>query len=246
MTEKTEKKNLEQKFVALRRSIPAISQKKYTENVKYKYLKIYDVFEHLTPAMNREGVNFDVVAETASRHYENGDPMFYTSFLQTTRTGERTVWVYEADLTVAWVNADDPADRQEVTLHALGTNDGGPDKAKGSAWTYCLKYYLFEKFQIDQGDDDPDNTDLSGIASGFQQAPPVQQAAPRKLSDAQIKRLHAKALNAGITIEVCDARIRGRFSCEPNEMTRDQYEEVCAALDKAAAERDKEVPFDVE
>ena len=61
--------------------------------------------------------------------------------------------MYEADLTIRWTNADKPDDILEVTLHALGTNDGGPDKAKGSAWTYCLKYYLFEKFGIDQGDD---------------------------------------------------------------------------------------------
>lgn len=237
---------LAQKFVELRKAIPSIVQRQHTDAVRYKYAKIYDVYELLTPAMNAVGVNFEIIAETASRHYENGDPMYYSSYTQSTRNGERTVWVYEADLTVAWVNADDPADRQEVTLHALGTNDGGPDKAKGSAWTYCLKYYLFEKFQIDQGEDDPDNFDHSGVVTSFQQAQPVQPAAPRKLSDAQIKRLHIKAINAGITEEVCDARIRGKYACEPNEMTRAQYDETCAALDKAAAERDKEVPFDVE
>lgn len=68
---------------------------------------------------------------------------------------QRTVWVYEEDLTIRWTNADNPEDILEVTLHAIGTNDGGPDKAKGSALTYCLKYYLFEKFGIDQGEDDP-------------------------------------------------------------------------------------------
>ena len=40
--------------------------------------------------------------------------------------GSLIVWVYEADLTIRWTNADDPEDVLEVTLHAIGTNDGGP------------------------------------------------------------------------------------------------------------------------
>ena len=45
---------------------------------------------------------------------------------------QRTVWVYEEDLTIRWTNADNPEDILEVTLHAIGTNDGGPDKAKAA------------------------------------------------------------------------------------------------------------------
>ena len=37
---------------------------------------------------------------------------------------QRTVWVYEEDLTIRWTNADNPEDILEVTLHAIGTNDG--------------------------------------------------------------------------------------------------------------------------
>ena len=132
---------LEQKFVELRKAVPAIVQKQHSDGVKYKFAKIFDVYELLAPAMNTFGVNFDVVAETATNHKENGDPLYYSSFQQQTRNGPRTVWVYEADITIRWTNADNPDEKQEVTLHALGTNDGGPDKAKGSAWTYCLKYY---------------------------------------------------------------------------------------------------------
>lgn len=165
MAETTKKQDkaltLQQKFVELRKAIPALTQKKYSDGVKYKFIKITDIYEFLTPAMNEYGVNFDIVGETATRHAENGDAVYYHSYNQNTRNGVRTVWVYEADLTVRWTNADDPEDVLEVTLHALGTNDGGPDKAKGSAWTYAAKYYFFEKFGIDQGDDDPDMKDLS-------------------------------------------------------------------------------------
>ena len=163
--------SLQEKFVRLREAVPAIVQRQHSEGVSYKFAKIYDVYQLLTPAMNTYGVNFDIVGEAATRHAENGDPAYFSSYMQRTRNGERVVWVYEADLTIRWTNADNPKDTLEVTLHAIGTNDSGPDKAKGSAWTYCLKYYLFEKFGIDQGDDDPDMADHSSEAAQRPTAP---------------------------------------------------------------------------
>ena len=263
---------LEQKFVELRKAVPAIVQKQHSDGVKYKFAKIFDVYQLLAPAMNTYGVNFDVVGEKATNTKENGDPLYYSSFQQMTRNGARTVWVYEADITIRWTNADNPEDRQEITLHALGTNDGGPDKAKGSAWTYALKYYLFEKFNIDQGEDDPDNYDHGdepGAAparaqNGSQAAarpqgggntrPPQQSQQNGSqgtqggrpagvLSDAQINRLHKKAETAGMTNEQCDARVREKYGKnDPHELTRQQYDEICAALDAAAAKAKEDQP----
>jgi len=263
---------LEQKFVELRKAVPAIVQKQHSDGVKYKFAKIFDVYQLLAPAMNTYGVNFDVIGEAATNHKENGDPLYYSSFQQQTRNGPRTVWVYEADITIRWTNADNPEDRQEITLHALGTNDGGPDKAKGSAWTYALKYYLFEKFNIDQGEDDPDNYDHGdepGTAPGSRQTASQtgqrphgggntrpQQQTPQNgsqssqsgrsagvLSDAQINRLHKKANAAGMTDEQCDARVREKYGKnDPHELTRQQYDEICSALDAAAARAKEEQP----
>lgn len=250
--------SLQEKFVKLREAIPSITQKQHSDGVKYKFAKIFDVYELLTPAMNKYGVNFDIVGETATRHAENGDPLFYSSFAQHTRNGDRVVWIYEADLTIRWTNADDPEDKLEVTLHAIGTNDGGPDKAKGSAWTYCLKYYLFEKFGIDQGDDDPDMSDHSSEPTG--QAPPNAQngrTAPQNgvggrnthpqqqsgqngrtgaqggLSDAQLDRMYRKGEDVGQTKQAIDSWILKKYGHQdPHHMTRAQYDETCAALDK--------------
>ncbi len=183
---------LEQKFVELRKAVPAITKKPYSENVKYKFAKIFDIYQLLVPAMNNVGVNFDVIREEATNHRENGDAVYYSSYQQETSRGPRRVWIYEADITIRWTNADDPNDRQEITLHAIGTNDGGPDKAKGSAWTYAIKYYLFEKFNIDQGEDDPDNFDHSDDpttnnqkSANTRKTPPKQSAAPKKDDEAE-------------------------------------------------------------
>ena len=236
-----------------REAVPAITQRQHSEGVKYKFAKIFDVYELLTPAMNQYGVNFDIVAEKATRHAENGDPVYYSHFQQNTQRGGLIVWVYEEDLTIRWTNADDPEDILEVTLHAIGTNDGGPDKAKGSAWTYCLKYYLFEKFGIDQGDDDPDLTDRGQTApppaanrpaapqngaAGRNTQPQQQNAqnghtgASRPLTDAQLSRMYRKGEDAGITQAQINEDIATRYrQQDPHNLTRAQYDEICNRLD---------------
>ena len=245
--------SLQEKFVKLREAVPVITQRQHSEGVKYKFAKIFDVYELLTPAMNQYGVNFDIVAEKATRHAENGDPVYYSHFQQNTQRGSLIVWVYEADLTIRWTNADDPEDILEVTLHAIGTNDSGPDKAKGSAWTYCLKYYLFEKFGIDQGDDDPDLTDRGQTApppaanrpaapqngAAGRNTQPQQQntqnghtGASRPLTDAQLSRMYRKGEDAGITQAQINEDIATRYrQQDPHNLTRAQYDEICNRLD---------------
>lgn len=246
---------LQQKFIKLREAVPSITQKAHSDGVKYKFAKIFDVYQLLTPAMNEFGVNFDIVGEQATRHSENGDPIYYSNFTQHTRNGDRIVWVYEADLTIRWTNADNPDETLEVTLHAIGTNDGGPDKAKGSAWTYCLKYYLFEKFGIDQGDDDPDMSDHSseppqqsqkqhtGAQNGNRQGNTQPQAqngqtghsgTARPLSDAQLSRLYRKGEDAGYSQQSINDWILKKYGQQdPHNLTRAQYDEACAAMDNA-------------
>ena len=256
--------NLAQKFVELRRACPEIVKKQHSDGVKYKFAKIFDVYELLAPAMNEWGVDWDIVEEEATRHHENGDAKFYDSFIQHTRNGDRVVWVYEADITIRWINVDNPEETLEITLHALGTNDGGPDKAKGSAWTYCLKYYLFEKFNIDQGEDDPDNVDHGSDAppapyNGRQNAPRPQGGAngqPRQqnaengtqnaqrsagLSEAQLNRLYAKAEACGMSKSMTNKRIKDKYNKDnPAALTREQYDEICASLDASAAKKKEE------
>lgn len=247
-TETKKALTLQQKFIKLREAVPAIVQKQHSDGVKYKFAKIFDVYQLLTPAMNEYGVNFDIVKEEATRHDENGNAIYYHSYNQQTRNGERTVWVYESDLTIRWTNADDPADILEVTMHAIGTNDGGPDKAKGSAWTYCLKYYLFEKFGIDQGEDDPDQKDLSddqtapqiarNVAGGTNTQPMRQNGqigpgnSPRQLSDAQLSRLYRIGEGAGYNQGQIEKWVCDRYKVQdPHNMTRAQYDEACNILE---------------
>ena len=196
--------SLQEKFVKLREAVPTITQRQHSEGVKYKFAKIFDVYELLTPAMNQYGVNFDIVAEQATRHTENGDPMYFTSFQQNTRNGSRIVWVYEADLTIRWTNADKPDDILEVTLHALGTNDGGPDKAKGDMSDHASEGTppAQNRPTAPQNGAGGRNTQPSG-----QTAQNGRTSAQRPLSDAQLSRMYRKGEDAGITQAQINDRI---------------------------------------
>ena len=142
----------------------------------------------------------------------------------------------------------------EVKIHALGTNDGGCDKAKGSALTYAIKYYFFEKFGVDQGQDDPDHNDHGSDAppagqNGRQNPQRPQggtngsQIAQRSagLSEAQLNRLYKKAEACGMSKGSTDKRIREKYNQDnPAALTRDQYEEICASLDAAAKKKEEQ------
>lgn len=239
--------SLQQKFVELRKAVPVILKEKHSDGVSYKFAKIYDVWEKITPVMNEIGINFDIVSEVASRKDDLGNPAYYVTMITKTRNGDKLMFIYEADLTVCWINTDNEDDTTTVTLHAIGWNDD-PAKAKGAAWTYALKYYLFEKFTIDQGEDDPDNNDFSGAPGagapqgnqkgGQRKAPQGQQDGPRLLTDRQLERMYRKGEDAGHPKEVINKRILDKYHKEnPAELTRAEYDEICDALDKAAAER---------
>ena len=99
--------------------------------------------------------------------------------------------------------------------------------------------------------DDPDNYDHSSDApqrQGNQQQRPQQQTGtrgsgagsqkPATLSDAQMVRLYKKAEAVGMSQDACVARIKTKYGHDnPANMTRQQYDEICAALDAAAAKK---------
>lgn len=140
--------NLNQKMIKIRKKIPALIRRRYSEEVDYDFVKLDDINQFLAPALNRYGVDFDILRELPTQTDASGNAVFLTA--------EGNLWRYEADLEVCWTNADHPEEKITAFVHLVGTHDVA-DKAKGTAMTYGLKYYLLNKFNIPQnGDEDPD------------------------------------------------------------------------------------------
>lgn len=231
--------SLQEKFIELRRQIPRIEKGQHSEEVPYKFAKIDDVWRAITPTMNELGVNFDIIqeenAQIKTMNTQHGGLMF----------------LYESDLTMRWTNADNEDDTDEAQTHAIAWNDD-PAKAKGSAWTYAIKYYLFEKFSIDMGETDPDMKGKPSAqtasrpvrnAAGNQQSQPNnktaqsgQNGAEKKLTAAQLDRMYRKAQDAGLSKEQTDGRINYLYSKKPADMTRAEYDDICKRMDDTARE----------
>ena len=140
--------NLTQKMIKIRKMVPKLLRKRYSEEVPYDFVRLDDVYEYLTPALNKYGVDFEVLGEVSTQLDASGNPAYLTPF--------GNMWRYEADLKLCWTNADHPEEKNYSDIHVVGTNEV-PDKAKGVAWSYGLKYYLLNKFNIVQATtEDPD------------------------------------------------------------------------------------------
>lgn len=226
---------LAQKMVKLREAIGTIQKKKHSDQVKYKFARLADINEFLTPAMNEVGVNFSIVDERQTREAEIGDSVFWTSYTVQTKNGQRTVYVYEATLEIQWQNADDKDDVERSFIHVVGTNDGGPDKAKGAAWTYGIKYYMFNKFNIPmEEDEDPDRNDYSG---SYQRNPPRKQQS-RIIKPTQVEEICKMAVeDAGVNAEKFLPWVAKAFKKPLDKMNDDEAADVVAWINVQAEKR---------
>ena len=246
--------SLSQKMNALRGEMGEIIKKRYSENVKYKFYRLYDLYTMMKAPMVKIGVDLRILGEEPVRNTEQGAD-YYTSYIQQTKSGPRTVWVYESDLSLEWVNVEDPSDRENVTLHLIGTNDAGPDKAKGAAWTYGLKYYLSNRFSVPMDDEeDPDRNDYSSTTVSRSTAkskqitqkpkpkpagkPTAEKTTPSpKLKPEQVEDILRRAEQAGISRTGMEDWIRGRLKVEPMVMTEEDGCKCLKAIEAVAAKR---------
>ncbi len=143
--------NLEQKFAKIRKKMPVLLKKYHNEESDYDFATLDDIYESLTPALNKYGVNFDIVRERPTQCDAEGNPEYLT-------LDKDNFWRYEADLDLCWTNVDNPKEVSKSVIHIIGTNEI-PDKAHGTALTYGLKYYFRNKFcmrQLGSVQEDPD------------------------------------------------------------------------------------------
>ncbi len=143
--------NLEQKLAKIRKKMPVLLKKYHNDEADYDFATLDDIYESLTPALNKYGVNFDIVKETPTQYGPEGNPEYLT-------LDKDDFWRYEADLELSWTNIDNPKEVNRAVTHIVGTHEI-PDKAHGTALTYGLKYYFRNRFcmrQLGSVQEDPD------------------------------------------------------------------------------------------
>ena len=94
----------------------------------------------------------------------------------------------------------------------------------GSVSSYARKYSLNSLLCIDDNKD-ADSTNMHGKEA-------IKVNMTPALSEAQLKRLYAIGNKAGIKKEVLDSTVKKSFGCEPKNMTKEQYQNICERLEK--------------
>ena len=105
----------------------------------------------------------------------------------------------------------------------------GDPQAYGSAITYARRYSYQAILNLNTGEDD------DGNACTFVNSKKdvMNEYAPKRLSEAQIKRLYAIAAKASVEKSMVLKAIKQEFKVEKAELlTKDQYDELCARLEK--------------
>ena len=63
--------NLEQKMLRIRRKMPTLLKRFYNDEADYDFATLDDIYEAMTPALNKYGVNFDIVREIPTQYDES-------------------------------------------------------------------------------------------------------------------------------------------------------------------------------
>lgn len=127
--------------------------------------------------------------------------------------------------------------------YKIRVNENGSKQDEGAAITYTKRYALGSFLGLCTDEDNDANPTGEGMdlkGSQKQQGTPpsgnrTQKSHTGNLTDKQIARLNAKAIDAGVSQEQLAAHIAKKYNkTDPKLLTRKEYDELCAQLDAAA------------
>ena len=135
---------------------------------------------------------------------------------------------YYVEATAMFLDCDtgDSIVSRAIAREAEGQKGMSEAQVTGSSSSYARKYALNALLLIDDTkDDDFTNTHGKDIKPNM---------TPTGITEAQLKRLFTIGNKAGIKKEVVEGTVRKIFNCEPKDMTKEQYDNICERLEKKA------------
>lgn len=129
--------------------------------------------------------------------------------------------------TLKIINAEKPEEVIEFTSPMATVQMKGCHEMQnlGAVETYQRRYLLVTAFEIVEND----------VLDTLNGKDDKQQGKAATLSDTQIKRLYAIAKKANYEPAKVVELVLKKFGCKPVEMTKKQYDEVCAGYEKLGA-----------
>ena len=117
-------------------------------------------------------------------------------------------------------------DGSHVSAVVIGEGMDSGDKATNKAMSIAFKYACFQVFCIPTDEmKDPDA-----------ETPDESKPVKKTLTQNQIKRLYAIAHKANIDNDTVVEQVKKKFGCMPCELTKQQYDAVCAGYEKIGSQ----------
>ena len=135
---------------------------------------------------------------------------------------------YYVEATAMFIDCEtgDSIVSRAIAREAEGQKGMSEAQVTGSSSSYARKYALNALLLIDDTkDDDFTNTHGKEIKPNM---------TPAGITEAQLKRLFAIGNKAGVKKDVVEGTVRKIFNCEPKDMTKEQYDNICERLEKKA------------
>ena len=136
--------------------------------------------------------------------------------------GER--YYIKATATLIDIDTGDTTETSAYARESAEKRGMDASQVTGATSSYARKYALNGLFAIDDNKD-ADATNTHGKET-------IKVNMTPALSEAQLKRLYAIGNKAGIKKEVLDSTVKKSFGCEPRDMTKEQYQNICERLEK--------------
>lgn len=133
--------NLYQKINEVKKAVSYV-KKDADVGGKYKAVSHDAVIASVRDAMIEHGIHATAPSLLESTVVETG---------MATRSGAPIIR-YEALYEIAFINTDDPTERDVVNIEAHANDEG--DKAPGKAMSYAKKYAILKQFDIETGEND--------------------------------------------------------------------------------------------
>ena len=180
----------------------------YNNFGKYNYRSCEDILEAVKPILEEVGLTLlitDTIEIIANRYY------------------------VKAECTL--IDTEDGSSLKTTAYAREAEEKKGMDVAQvtGATSTYARKYALNGLFLIDDTKDD----DFLNNGEQYKNANETKSQQNKGLTEKQIKRLYAVAINCGFTIDHVKNSLKSYNKTNPKELTKEEYNELIDRLEKA-------------
>jgi hypothetical protein len=213
--------NIYQKLIEVRKEVPYIQ--KADKGSQYQYTGSSRVLASLKKKMDELGLLL-VPAITKPTLHEST-----VEYEETDQNGKKkpkrtTTYFTELEMTMTWINADEPKEQITVPWYGQGVDIAG-EKGVGKALTYAEKYFMLKFFNIATDKDDPDS---------FQQT----HGLVNMITSKQVGEAKKMWLELGFSADAINQQTLKLYKKQLTQLTEDLADDFITKLQAMKAEKE--------